>query len=160
MVGFLKFLIGLELAHHQSMGITPKDYLTWHFHHYSQQVRQIGFNFHIHEYAKHLLRYHDNRFGRYPPFRYFLPNIIMRHRAQSSSVVFVKKNMTDLLTTMEELREHLKNIPESWLVEMVMRFWNYTKRYTWILEKMSCWSLWLDSLTWFKRLDVQQYYSH
>ena len=61
---------------------------------------------HLHEYAKHLLRYRDNRFGRHPRFRYSLLNIIMRHRAQASSAVFVKKNMTDLPTTMEELREH------------------------------------------------------
>ena len=48
-------------------------------------------NVHLHEYAKHLLRYHDNRFGRHPHFRYFLLNIIMRHRAQALLTVFVKK---------------------------------------------------------------------
>jgi ATP-dependent DNA helicase PIF1 len=48
-------------------------------------------NVHLHEYVKHLLRYCDNRFGRHPLFRYFLLNIIMRHHAQSSSIVFVKK---------------------------------------------------------------------
>jgi hypothetical protein len=55
-------------------------------------------NAHLHEYAKHLLRYRDNRFGRHPHFRYFLLNIIMRHRAQASSTIFVKKNMVDLPT--------------------------------------------------------------
>ena len=48
-------------------------------------------NVYLHEYEKHLLRYRDNRFGRHPRFRYFLLNIIMRHRAQASSKVFVKK---------------------------------------------------------------------
>lgn len=36
-------------------------------------------NVHLHDYAKHLLRFSDNRFGRHPRFRYFLLNIIMRH---------------------------------------------------------------------------------
>lgn len=70
-------------------------------------------NVHLHEYAKHLLRYSDNRFGRHPRFRYFLHNIIMRHHAQASSTVFVKKNMADLPTTIDELREHLQNLPTS-----------------------------------------------
>jgi len=60
-------------------------------------------NVHLHEYAKHLLRFRDNRFGRHPRFRYFLLNIIMRNRAQVSSVVFVKKSMTELPTTVDEL---------------------------------------------------------
>ena len=44
----------------------------------------------------------------------------MRHRAQASSAVFVKKNMTDLPTTMEELREHLKKFPDSRIGERLM----------------------------------------
>ena len=60
-------------------------------------------NVHLHEYTKHLLKYHDNKFGKYPRFRYFLLNIIMRHHAQASSTVFVKKNISELPTTMEEL---------------------------------------------------------
>ena len=60
-------------------------------------------NVHLHEYTKHLLKYHDNRFGRHPRFRYFLLNIIMRHSAQDSSTVFVKKNISELPTTVEEL---------------------------------------------------------
>ena len=60
-------------------------------------------NVHLHEYAKHLLRYRDNRFGMHPHFIYFLLNITMRHRAQDSSTAFVKKNISELPTTMEEL---------------------------------------------------------
>ena len=45
----------------------------------------------------------------------------MRHRAQASSTVFVKKNITELPTTMEELRQHLKNLPDSILGERLMR---------------------------------------
>jgi hypothetical protein len=70
-------------------------------------------NFHLHEYEKHLLRYRDNNFGRHPLFRCFLLNTIMRHRAQDFSVVLVKKDMIDLPTTMEELREHLQNLTDS-----------------------------------------------
>lgn len=47
-------------------------------------------NVHLHEYEKHFLRYCD-KFGRHPRFRYFLLNFIMRHRAQVSSTLFVKK---------------------------------------------------------------------
>ena len=46
----------------------------------------------------------------------------MRYCAQASSSVFVKKNMTYLPTTMEELREHLQNILDSRLGERLMRF--------------------------------------
>ena len=79
-------------------------------------------NVHLHEYAKHLLRYRDNRFGRHPRFRYFLLNIIMKHRTQESSTIFVKKNIGELPTTMEELRQHLQNLLDSRLGERLMRF--------------------------------------
>ena len=46
----------------------------------------------------------------------------MRHRAQASSAVFVKKNMTELPTTVDELREHLQNLPNSKIVDRLMRF--------------------------------------
>ena len=46
----------------------------------------------------------------------------MRHRAQASSIVFVKKNISELPKTMEELRQHLKNIPDSRLGERLVRF--------------------------------------
>ncbi len=45
----------------------------------------------------------------------------MRHRAQASSKLFVKKNMTDLPTTMEELRQPLQNLLDSRLGEGLMR---------------------------------------
>ena len=46
----------------------------------------------------------------------------MRHHAQASTTVFVKKNISELPTIMEELRQHLKNIPDSRLGERLMRF--------------------------------------
>ena len=38
------------------------------------------FNVEMNEYGLHLLRYCDQIFGSHPRFRYFLLNIIMRHR--------------------------------------------------------------------------------
>ena len=46
----------------------------------------------------------------------------MRHRAQASSTVFVKKNMTELPTTVDELRENLQNLPNSKIADRLMRF--------------------------------------
>ncbi|XP_059076419.1 uncharacterized protein LOC131875765 [Cryptomeria japonica] len=40
-----------------------------------QRIKEVK----LHEYALHLLRYHDNRFGQYPRFRYFILNILMCH---------------------------------------------------------------------------------
>ena len=77
---------------------------------------------HLNEYAKHLLRYCDNRFGRHPWFRYFLLNIIIRHRAYASSMVFLKNNMKNLPTTMENLREHFQNPPDWQIGEIFMPF--------------------------------------
>lgn len=34
---------------------------------------------HLHKFAKHLLRYRDNRFGKHPRFHYYMMNMIMRH---------------------------------------------------------------------------------
>ena len=45
---------------------------------------------HMHEYALHLMRFNDNRFGQHPRFRYFLLNLIMRHRTQTTTSVFVQ----------------------------------------------------------------------
>ena len=37
-------------------------------------------NFPLDIYATHLMRYHDNKFGSHPCFRYYLYNIFMHHR--------------------------------------------------------------------------------
>ena len=42
-------------------------------------------------YALHLMRYHDNKFGRHPRFRYYLYNLIMRHRSQKIANFFFRK---------------------------------------------------------------------
>ena len=49
-------------------------------------------------------------------------NMIMRHRAQNSSTVFAKKSLQDMPITINELREHIENVPHSHLVDCLMRF--------------------------------------
>jgi len=46
----------------------------------------------LHEYALHLIRYYDNRFGNHPRFHYYIYNLMMRHRSQATTSFFVKKN--------------------------------------------------------------------
>ena len=58
----------------------------------------------MHKYALHLIRYHDNRFAQHPHFRYYIYNLIMHHRSNSTASVFVKKNLEDTLPlTVHEL---------------------------------------------------------
>ncbi|XP_059070553.1 uncharacterized protein LOC131860191 [Cryptomeria japonica] len=77
---------------------------------------------HLHEFVKHLLRYRDHRFGQHPRFKYFMMNMIMRHRAQNSSAVFVKRGFHDMPITINELRQHMENMPQSHLANRLMRF--------------------------------------
>ena len=49
-------------------------------------------------------------------------NMIMRHRAQNSSAVFVKRNIQDMPITINELREHMELMPQSHLDDKLMRF--------------------------------------
>jgi ATP-dependent DNA helicase PIF1 len=80
-------------------------------------------NIQLHEYGLHLLRYFDQRFGSHPRFRYFLLNMIMRHRSQATAAVFVKKNIHDNSpTTIEALRQQLLDLPDNKLAEHLMHF--------------------------------------
>ena len=54
-----------------------------------QRLRTI----HLHKYGLHLLKHCDHRFAKHPRFRYFLLNMIMRHRRQGKMFVFVKKTL-------------------------------------------------------------------
>ena len=51
----------------------------------------------MHEYALHLIHYHDNRFEKHPLFRYYIYNVIMHHRSNATAFVFVKINLEDTL---------------------------------------------------------------
>ena len=104
----------------------------------------------LHEYALHLLRYSDQCFGKHPRFRYFLLNIIMLHRSQDSTVVFVQKSMHKKApTTIEDLRSLVCNLPEQKLAESLMRFgssirgtrayWNKCRsELTYIITQLRC----------------------
>ena len=61
-------------------------------------------------------------------------NMIMQHRAQNSSAVIVKKSFQDMPITINDLQEHIENIPHSHLVDHLMCF-GTTLRGT-----RSCWA--------------------
>ena len=48
-------------------------------------------------------------------------NMVMRHHAQNSSIVFAKKSLQDMPITINELREHMENVPHSHLADRLMR---------------------------------------
>ncbi|XP_057827704.2 uncharacterized protein LOC131039077 isoform X1 [Cryptomeria japonica] len=84
----------------------------------------------MHEYVLHLMRFHDQRFGQHPRFRYYIYNLMMRHRSQSLATVFMKKNAEEHLpTTIESLRTHQKELPDSQLVAELLHF-GFTMRGT------------------------------
>ena len=77
----------------------------------------------LHEYACHLLRYHDNRFGQHPRFRYYIYNMLMHHHNQSTANVFVRKYIeNNLRTTVSDLQQCLHDFPNSRIPEQVMHF--------------------------------------
>ena len=41
----------------------------------------------MHEYALHLIHYHDNRFGKHPHFWYYINKVIMHHWSNSTASV-------------------------------------------------------------------------
>ena len=80
-------------------------------------------NIQLHEYGLHLLRFFDQRFGIHPRFWYLLLNMIMCHRIQETTAVFVKNNIHDNSpTTILDLRQQLIDLPDNKLVEHLMHF--------------------------------------
>ena len=51
----------------------------------------------MHEYALHLIHYHDNIFGKHSCLHYYIYNLIMRHHIHSSASIIVKQNIEDAL---------------------------------------------------------------
>lgn len=76
----------------------------------------------LHEYVKHIIQYRDHRSGRHPQFSYYMENMIMRHRAQNSNSVFVKRNIEEFPMTMDELHEHMENFSGTHLAHKLMHF--------------------------------------
>ena len=77
----------------------------------------------MHEYALHLIHYHDNILGQHPQFQYCIYNLIMCHRSNATASVFVKKNLEDTLPlTIHELVNQLHDMLNDKIGEWVMRF--------------------------------------
>ena len=74
-------------------------------------------NVELDNYAQHLIRFHDGRFGRHPRWRYLAFNMIMRRKANRSARFFVskasrlkemnKEELTDALNADEGLLAHI-----------------------------------------------------
>ncbi|XP_057856713.2 uncharacterized protein LOC131066056 [Cryptomeria japonica] len=78
---------------------------------------------HLHEYALHLIRYHDQRFGHHVRFRYYLYNLLMRHCTQQTASVFLCTNLENSIpTTLQALREQLHSTPSDQLPNQLMHF--------------------------------------
>ena len=77
----------------------------------------------MHEYALHLIHYHENRFGQHPRFCYYIYNVIMCHQSNATTSVFVKTNLEDTLPpTILELVNQLQYMPNQKIGEQVERF--------------------------------------
>ncbi len=71
------------------------------------------------DYARHLLCYHDGRFGRHPRWRFLVFNMIMRRKAASAARFYVSKasGLKDL--SREELTAALQD--DTQLVDQIVR---------------------------------------
>jgi hypothetical protein len=77
------------------------------------RIRKVALN----DYAQHLMRYKDRRFGQHPRWRFFIFNVIMRQRAASAARFYVSKssglkdlnreNLSEALETDESLLPHI-----------------------------------------------------
>jgi hypothetical protein len=80
-------------------------------------------NIQLHEYGLHLLRYFDQIFGSHLRFHYFLLNMIMHHRSQATTAVFVKNNIHDNSPIkILDLRQQIIDLPDNKLIEHLMHF--------------------------------------
>ena len=72
----------------------------------------------LNDYARHMMCYHDGRFGRHPRWRFLIFNLLMRRKASNSARFYVSKasGLKDL--TREELTEALQ-MDESLLPQIV-----------------------------------------
>ena len=80
-------------------------------------------NFPLDIYAIHLMRYHDNKFGSHPCFRYYLYNIFMHHGSRAITNFSVKQSQEhNTPTTIRELHIYLQEIYTYNILEHVMHF--------------------------------------
>ena len=67
------------------------------------RMRKVALN----DYARHLMCFHDGRFGQHPRWRFFVFNLLMRRRANSSARFYVSKASGFKDLTRDELTEAL-----------------------------------------------------
>ena len=79
----------------------------------------------LRDYAHHMIRYQDGRFGRHPRWRFLVFNILMRQRAAGSARFYVSKNSGLKELSREELAEALEE-DESLLPHIVRQGSNLT----------------------------------
>jgi hypothetical protein len=77
------------------------------------RIRKVG----LRDYAQHLIRYQDGRFGRHPRWRFLIFNMIMRQWVFSTARFYVARNAglkdltrEELVTTLEEDKFLLSHI--------------------------------------------------
>lgn len=61
----------------------------------------------LYEWAKHLLRYRDSRFATHPRFRFFVLNLIFRHRAMQRGKFLFSRNISHHNMTIGQLKQAL-----------------------------------------------------
>lgn len=77
----------------------------------------------MHEYAFHLMCYHDNQFCQHPRFFYYLYNILMHHLSQAITVIFIKECIeNNLPTTVSDIWQCFYDFPNSKFQKQVMCF--------------------------------------
>lgn len=83
---------------------------------YDSRVRGVDLS----QYATHMLKYHDGRFGRHPRFRFYIYNLIMRQKSSSTASFFVSKNYGLEILNIEQVVAELESKPE--LVNKIARY--------------------------------------
>ena len=68
------------------------------------RIRKVALN----DYAQHLMRYKDGRFGQHPRWRFFIFNVMMRQRAASAARFYVSKSSGLKDLSREDLSEALE----------------------------------------------------
>ena len=75
----------------------------------------------LYEWAKHLLRYRDDRFATHPRFRFFVLNLIFRHRAMSRGKFLFSRNVGGCNMTVGQLKLSLMADNGNELTEKIIR---------------------------------------
>ena len=75
----------------------------------------------LYEWAKHLIRYRDDRFATHPRFRFFALNLIFRHRAMSRGKFLFSRNVGSRNMTVGDLKRSLSGNGGTELAEKIIR---------------------------------------